>query len=252
MNGQPRRAMVLAAGLGTRLRPITDRTPKPLVAVGGRAMLDRALDQLESAGITEAVVNVHHLADQIIAHCAARPVPRVVISDERDRLLDSAGGIVRALPLLGAAPFVLLNADTFWLDPEAAALKAMMAAFDPARMDMLLLVVGQGDAIGHSGSGDFVMDAGGRLARATGPARADAPIYAGAAMVSPVLFADAPDSPHSLNLYFDRLIASGRLYGHRLHAPWITVGTPDGLAEANAAMQRLEPGGATAEVTGEG
>ena len=252
MTAEPRRAMVLAAGLGTRLRPITDHTPKPLVPVGGRAMLDRALDQLEIAGIAEAVVNVHHLADQIIAHCAGRLLPRVVISDERDGLLDSAGGIVRALPRLGAAPFVLLNADTFWIDPDAGALRAMMAAFDPARMDMLLLVVGQDDAIGHSGSGDFVMNSEGRLARATGTARATAPIYAGAAMVSPALFTDAPGGPHSLNLYFDRLIASGRLFGHRLHAPWITVGTPDGLAEANAAMQRLEPCGEAAKVTGEG
>lgn len=236
---RPRSAMVLAAGLGTRLRPITDVTPKPLVEVAGRSLLDRGLDQLERAGVRRAVVNVHHLGAQIIAHCARRMRPDLLISDERGGLLDSGGGVAKALPHLGPDPFFILNADTFWHDPEGRVLEAMIAAWDGRRMDMLLLIVDQRDAIGHSGGGDFLLDGKGRLARATGPARADAPVYAGVIIVKPGVFAGAPDGPHSLNLHFDRLIARGRLHGHRMDAPWITVGTPQGLADAEAAMQRL-------------
>jgi MurNAc alpha-1-phosphate uridylyltransferase len=236
---RPRSAMVLAAGLGSRLRPITDVTPKPLVEVAGRSLLDRGLDQLERAGVRRAVVNVHHLGVQIIAHCASRVRPGLTISDERDHLLDSGGGVVKALPQLGRHPFLILNADTFWHDPEGRVLDAMIAAWDGRRMDMLLLVVDQRDAIGHSGGGDFVLGDGGRLIRATGAAKADAPVYAGVIIAKPQVFAQAPQGAHSLNLHFDRLIARGRLRGHLMDAPWITVGTPQGLADAEAAMQRF-------------
>jgi N-acetyl-alpha-D-muramate 1-phosphate uridylyltransferase len=234
------RAMVLAAGLGSRLRPITDRTPKPLVKVAGRSLLDRGLDRLADVGVTDAVVNVSHLGEQIIAHCAAILRPRIIISDERSGLLDSGGGIERALPLLGGDPFFILNADTFWIDPGCRALSALKQLFDPARMDIALLLVAPANAIGHSGSGDFTVAADGRLARATADAKADAPVYAGAGILHPRIFSGAPRGVHSLNLRFDEAIAAGRLFGHIMAEPWITVGTPQGLAEAEAAVQRLE------------
>jgi N-acetyl-alpha-D-muramate 1-phosphate uridylyltransferase len=236
----PTRAMVLAAGLGSRLRPITDVTPKPLVPVAGRTLLDRGLDQLERAGVTRAVVNVHHLGAQIIAHCAARTRPALIISDERGGLLDSGGGIVKALPHLGRDPFYILNADTFWLDDSGSVLAAMEAAWAPRRMDMLLMLVEPANAIGHSGAGDFSIDADGRLTRAAGDARATAPVYAGVIIAKPAVFEGAPATPHSLNLHFDRLIAERRLFGHVMDRPWITVGTPQGLAEAEEAVRRLE------------
>jgi N-acetyl-alpha-D-muramate 1-phosphate uridylyltransferase len=234
----PTKAMVLAAGLGTRLAPITHHTPKPLVPVAGRTLLDRGLDQLQRAGVTTAIVNVHHLGQQIITHCAKRARPKLIISDERDRLRDSAGAIVKALPLLGPKPFYILNADTFWLDVEGVALEAMRAKWDGRRMDMLLMLVLPENAIGHHGGGDFAIDAAGRLRRAEPAEKQAAPIYAGVAIVKPRLFADAPETPHSLNLYFNRLITAGRLFGSVMAQPWITVGTPEGLAEAEEAVRR--------------
>src|SRR4051812_28859958 len=140
MPTQPAKAMVLAAGLGLRMRPLTDRMPKPLVAVAGRPLLDHVLDKLAEAGVREAVVNVHYLPDQIIDHVAARAAPRVVISDERDVVLGTGGGIVRALPLLGDAPFFHVNADTMWIDGVRPNLARLTEAFDAARMDILLLM----------------------------------------------------------------------------------------------------------------
>ena len=232
-------AMVLAAGLGSRLRPITNVTPKPLVKVAGRSLLDRGLDQLVLAGVTKAVINVSHLGDQIIDHCAQIKTPRMIISDERSGLLDSAGGIVKALPDLGQEPFYILNADTFWMDTRGEALSKLAALFDQTKMDIALLLVAPENAIGHSGPGDFTVGASGKLARATGEARIAAPIYAGAGIIHPRIFAGALATPHSLNLYFDRAISEGRLYGSLMNCPWITVGTPQGLAEAEAAVHHL-------------
>lgn len=233
------KAMVLAAGLGTRMRPITDTIPKPLVEVAGRTLLDRALDALNSAGIESAVVNVHHLGDQIVTHCAPRNHPHIIISDERNRLLDSAGGIVKALPFLGSAPFVLLNADTFWIDTGRSNLAALAAAWDASRMDMLLMLVPVAHTTGHGTKTDFLMDGEGRLARAKGnPAGF---VYAGAAIVDPAIFKDAEADPHSLNLYFDRAIDAGRLHGHVMDGHWITVGTPGAIAEAEAAIRTHQP-----------
>lgn len=241
MSAVPRTAMVLAAGLGTRMRPITDTIPKPLVEVSGRTLLDRGLDTLERAGVRRAVVNVHHLADRIVAHVAARPSPAITISDETDRLLDSAGGIVKALPMLGTEPFLVLNADTFWIDADGVHnLAEMAAAWDPAAMDMLLLTADRSDATGHTGGIDFTVDAQGRLARANGVA--EGVIYAGAIILHPRIFADATPEPHSLNLYFDRAIAAGRLFGHRMRGDWITVGTPDAIAAAEDAVARATAG----------
>ncbi|MFN3764368.1 MAG: nucleotidyltransferase family protein [Aliihoeflea sp.] len=231
--------MVLAAGLGTRMRPITDTIPKPLVEVAGHTLLDRALDALTSAGIESAVVNVHHLGGQIVTHCAPRNHPRIIISDERDRLLDSAGGIVKALPLLGSAPFVLLNADTFWIDAGRSNLAALAAAWDASRMDMLLMLVPVAHTTGHGTKTDFLMDGEGRLARAKGDPAGF--VYAGAAIVDPAILKDAEADPHSLNLYFDRAIDAGRLYGHVMDGHWITVGTPGAIAEAEAAIRTHQP-----------
>jgi len=229
-------AMVLAAGLGKRMRPITETLPKPLVCIAGRTLLDRGLDSLAAAGVTKAVVNVHHLGGQIVAHVAGRLRPRVVVSDESEQLLDSAGGIVRALPLLGDDPFFVLNADTFWIDRGRSNLDELVLAWDAGRMDILLMLADLGSATGHSGGTDFLVGPDGRLARSAGAA--DGLIYAGAAIVHPRIFAGAPAEPHSLNAYFDRAIAAGRLFGYRMDGHWITVGTPDAIAPAEAAVAR--------------
>jgi len=232
---RPATAMVLAAGLGTRMRPITARIPKPLVKIAGRTLLDRGLDTLAAAGVARAVVNVHYLPDQIIRHIEGLTAPRIVISDERDLLLDSAGGIVKALPLIGEDPFYVLNADTFWIDGDRPNLERLALEWDAARMDILLMLCEIGQATGHSGGTDFLIDADGRLARAKGdPAGL---IYAGAAIVHPRIFAGAKPEPHSLNRYFDEAIAAGRLFGMKMDGSWITVGTPDAIAPAEAAVR---------------
>lgn len=234
------KAMVLAAGFGKRLRPITDTVPKPLVRVGGRTMLDRCLDAVEDAGIGEAVVNVHYLAPQIVAHCAARGHPEVTISDETDGILETGGGVVRALPKLGKVPFMLLNADTFWVEHGKSNLRAMMEAFDPARMDILLMLCRLEDTTGHTGGGDFTMDGAGRLSRIADKADPDGLLYAGATIYNPAVFAGAVAEPHSLNVYFDRAIAAGRLFGHVMaDGHWFTVTTPDSLPAAEAKLRSL-------------
>lgn len=234
----PRHAMVLAAGLGTRMRPITDRTPKPLVEIAGRTLLDRGLDMLAQAGVEEAIVNVHHLGDQIERHVAKRIRPRIRISDERDQLLDSAGGIVKALPLLRDEPFFLINADTFWRDAEAPELARLASRWDAARMDVLMLLADPARATGHEKGVDFVIDAEGRLARAKGAA--EGRIYAGVAILQPRIFAGVEPHAHSLNLYFDRAIGAGRMFGLVMEGWWITVGTPQAIADAEAALARLD------------
>ncbi len=235
----PRVAMVLAAGLGKRMRPITDRIPKPLVEIAGRSLLDRGLDRLEEAGVDTAIVNVHHLGAQIVEHTRARQRPRIIISDERDGLLDSAGGVVKALPLIGEQPFFVLNADTFWVDRDGRDLDRLKLAWNAASMDILLMLADPNDATGHTGGTDFTMSADGSLARAHGdPAGL---VYAGAFIANPAIFTDAEPTPHSLNLYFDRAISAGRLFGQRMKGAWITVGTPDAIP---AAEQRLAELGA--------
>ena len=236
MSAVPKTAMVLAAGLGTRMRPLTDRLPKPLVKVAGQTLLDRGLDALAAAGVTRAVVNIHHLGQQIIQHVKGRTTPDIIISDESDRLLDSAGGIVRALPQLGNDPFVILNADTFWIDRDGSDLERLALAWDDARMDILLMLASPDNATGHDGSTDFLLAPGGQLAR--GKNVPDGLIYAGVGIIHPLIFAGAKAEPHSLNLYFDRAIAAGRLYGQAMQGHWITVGTPDAIAAAEKAVAR--------------
>jgi len=232
----PETAMVLAAGLGKRMRPITDTMPKPLVRVAGKTLLDWGLDSLADAGVAKAVVNVHYFPEQIVAHVAGRRQPAVTISDESDGLLDSAGGIVKALPELGVEPFLVINADTFWIDRDQPNLERLALAWDGSRMDILIMLADLPSATGHSGGTDFLLGPDGTLKRAAGdPAGL---IYAGAAIIHPRVFARAEATPHSLNLYFDRAIAAGRLYGMKMEGRWITVGTPDAIAPAEAAVAR--------------
>jgi MurNAc alpha-1-phosphate uridylyltransferase len=231
----PAKAMVLAAGLGLRMRPLTDRMPKPLVRVAGRTLLDHALDRLADAGVSEAVVNVHYLPDQIVTHTAGRKNPRVIISDERDRVLGTGGGVVKALPSLGSAPFFHVNADTLWIDGVRPNLARLAEAFEPARMDILLLMAPTTSSIGYSGRGDYAMLPDGAL-RKRRENQVVPFVYAGAAIMSPSLFADAPAGEFSLTRMFDRANEQERLFGLRLDGVWMHVGTPDAIDAAEEAF----------------
>ena len=228
--------MVLAAGLGTRMRPFTDKLPKPLVKVAGKPLIDHVLDRLAEAGVDRAVVNVHHLADQMQHHLARRSRPQIVISDERGLLLGTGGGVKKALPQLGDAPFFHINSDTIWIDGVKPNLARLADAFDPVAMDALLLLAPMTGSIGYSGRGDFAMAADGRLRK-----RAEQEVvpfvYAGAAILSPALFKSAPDGELSLTTLFDRASQARRLHGLRMEGLWMHVGTPEAIALAEAAIQ---------------
>jgi N-acetyl-alpha-D-muramate 1-phosphate uridylyltransferase len=231
----PNRAIVLAAGLGTRMRPYNGHVPKPLVEIGGKSLIDYSLDRLANAAVERAVVNVHHLADALERHLAPRQRPKIVISDERGELLGTGGGIAKALPQLGGAPFFLVNSDTVWLDGVKPNFTRLAEAFDPATMDVLLLLAPTAGSIGYTGRGDFAMLPDGRLRRRREHEVVPF-VYAGAAILSPLLFADVPRGAFSLTLLFDRAGASGRLYGLRLEGVWMHVGTPEAVAAAEAAL----------------
>jgi MurNAc alpha-1-phosphate uridylyltransferase len=227
--------MVLAAGLGKRMRPHSDTLPKPLVVVAGKALIDHVLDRLAEADVERAVVNVHYRADAIERHLAGRTRPNVVISDERAELLETGGGIVKALPLLGTEPFLAVNSDTLWIDSVKPNIARLADAFDPDRMQALLLLAPTTSSIGYTGRGDFRMTPHGRLIRRA--ERDVAPfVYAGAAVLAPSLFDDAPMGAFSLNRLFDRAAAAEQLYGLRLEGVWMHVGTPEAIAEAEEAM----------------
>lgn len=224
-------AMLLAAGLGTRMRPLTDAVPKPLVKVDGKAMIDYVLDALDASGITRVVVNVHYRADQIEAHLATRSRPEIVISDERAGLLDSGGGVKKALPHLGDKPFLSLNSDAIWIDGPRPNILRMIDAFDAEAMDILLLVASTSYAVGWGNKGDFSMDQHGRLRRPK-PGEVTPFAYAGIAILKPELFIDTPDI-FSLNLLFNRAIERERLFGLRMEGLWMHVGTPEAVDEAS-------------------
>ena len=232
------KAMVLAAGLGTRMRPLTEARPKPLIRAGHKTLLDHNLDQLADAGVTEAVVNVHYLPDQIVQHVALRKVPAITISDEREQILDSGGGILKVLPFFENQPFFTLNADTIWLDGPRRNLGRMQEAFDPATMDVLLLVAPAVTTIGWGNRGDFMLDGVGRLRR---PDRREiAPFaYTGVGILKPDSFAEKP-AIFSLNRIFDEAAAAGRLFGLRLDGVFMHVGTPEALAEAERALDLFD------------
>jgi len=231
----PRRAMVLAAGLGTRMRAFNGNLPKPLIEVGGKALIDYVLDRLAEQGVERAVVNVHHLADQIERHLAARSRPRIVISDERGELLGTAGGVVKALPELGDRPFFHVNSDTIWIDGVKPNLGRLAAAFDAASMDALLLVVPSATSIGYCGRGAFCMSPDGRLVR-RGEREVVPFVYSGAAILTPAFLSGAPSGPSSMSPLFDRAGAVGRLWGLRLDGVWMHVGTPEAIKAAEAAI----------------
>jgi MurNAc alpha-1-phosphate uridylyltransferase len=231
----PKRAMVLAAGLGTRMRPFNGKLPKPLVQVGGKALIDYVLDRLAEQGVERTVVNVHHLADQIEHHLAGRDRPRIVISDERDGLLGTAGGVIKALPELGDGPFFHVNSDTIWIDGVKPNLGRLAAAFDPARMDALLLVAPTTSSIGYAGRGDFSMAPDGVLTR-RGEREVVPFVYAGAAILTPAFFASAAPGPSSMSPLFDRAAEGQRLCGLRLEGVWMHVGTPEAVKAAEEAI----------------
>jgi len=236
MSPMPKKAMVLSAGLGTRMRPLTDKMPKPLVEVGGKALIDHVLDRLAEAGVERAVVNVHHFAEQIEHHVVTRAKPRIVISDERGLLLGTGGAVVKALPELGPVPFFLINSDTLWIDGVQPNLTRLAEAFDLASMDALLLLAPATGSIGYAGRGDFAFAPDGRLRRRA--EREVAPfVYAGAAILAPALFKDAPPGEFPLTDLFDRAAVAGRLHGLRLEGLWMHVGSPDAIAQAERAIR---------------
>jgi N-acetyl-alpha-D-muramate 1-phosphate uridylyltransferase len=227
--------MVLAAGLGTRMRAFNGQIPKPLVQVGGKALIDYVLDRLAAEGVERAVVNVHHLADQIERHLSHRTRPQITLSDERVELLGTAGGVIKALPELGAAPFFHVNSDTIWIDGVQPNLRRLAEAFDPARMDALLLLAPTASSIGYTGRGDFVMAPDGTLTR-RGEREVVPFVYAGAAILTPAFFAGIAPGPSSMTPLFDRSAEAGRLAGLRLEGVWMHVGTPDAVRAAEEAI----------------
>jgi N-acetyl-alpha-D-muramate 1-phosphate uridylyltransferase len=235
MSVKPSKAMVLAAGLGLRMRPLTDHMPKPLVRVAGRPLLDHVLDKLADAGVAEAVVNVHYLPDQIITHVASRAKPHVIISDERDHVLGTGGGVVKALPILGDEPFFHVNSDTMWIDGVQSNLKRLAEAFDPTRMDILLLMAPTANSIGYGGRGDYAMLPDGAL-RKRREHQVVPFVYAGAAIMLPQIFAEAPKGEFSLTRMFDAANDKERLFGLRLDGVWMHVGTPDAVNAAEEAF----------------
>jgi MurNAc alpha-1-phosphate uridylyltransferase len=237
------KAMILAAGKGTRMGALSDRLPKPLEPVAGRALIDRALDRLDSAGISPVVVNVHHLADRLEAHLTPHVAAgRVLISDERAALLETGGGVKKALPLLGQEPFLVINGDALWTDGSVPALLRLQAAFDPARMDILLLLVRTEAALGYDGAGDLVPLAAGGGAipvRLRAPDPAAPYMFGGIQVVAPAMYSDTPVGPFSNLEIFKKAIAAGRLYGLVHDGDWMHVGTPEAVADAAARLTVL-------------
>ncbi len=228
----PHTAMVLAAGLGTRMRPLTDKTAKPLVPVAGRSLIDRALDDLVAAGVRRAVVNVHWFADKVEAHLSARRDIDIVISDERAGALETGGGLALARPLLGDDPVFVVNTDAFWAPASPEPLTALAAAYEPERMDDLLLLADTHRSLGFPGAGDFFLDQGGRLAR-RGAAPSAPWAYAGVRITKPQLFDQEPAEPFSVMRKWEAMIVQGRLHGLPLGRFWLHVGTPEALADAD-------------------
>lgn len=232
--------MIMAAGLGTRMRPLTLDRPKPLVEVHGKALIDHAIDRLVQAGVTMIVVNVHYRAEMVKAHLARRHDVEIRISEENEMLMGTGGGIVKALPHFGDQPFFVHNSDSVWVEGIGHALERMKALWNPDEMDALLLLASMVTALGFEGSGDFLLDAEGRVARV--PEQRLSPFaYPGVQIVHPRIFDNAPEGEFSMNLLWDGAIERGRLYGIRLDGVWIYVGTPEAVKEAEAFLADLAP-----------
>ncbi|MBD3611027.1 MAG: nucleotidyltransferase family protein [Hydrogenovibrio crunogenus] len=235
----PKRAMILAAGYGRRLQPLTHKTPKALIKVGGRAMVDRSIDRLEEAGVETIVVNLHHLGSQLEQHLRSRKGPEILFSRE-DELLETGGGVRKALPLLGDKPFLVVNADVMWLNGPTSALGRMATIWDDATMDGLLLLHSTVDAYGYTGMGDFCIDADGLLSQR--PERELSPyLFTGIQILHPRLFEDTPEGSFRLRELYDRAIENERLYGIVHDGEWFHVGTPEGLAEAERYLRARYP-----------
>ena len=231
------RAMVLAAGLGTRMHPLTRNRPKPLIEVAGRSLLDRGVDVLQRSGVTHMVVNKHYMPDQIDVWAGNRNDLEIAVQDETGLLLDTGGGVARALSHLGDEAFFVLNSDSFWIDGPTPALKRMAALWDDEQMDCLLLLSGKSRSVGFDGPGDFEMDTSGRLSRRDGDT---APlVYAGAYLVHPRIFTGAPDGAFSMNVLWNRSIAARRLFGMVHDDWWLHVGTPGAIGEAEDRLAAL-------------
>lgn len=233
----PRTAMVLAAGIGKRMRPLTATRPKPLVEVGGRALLDHVFDRLRAAGVERAVVNVHYLADALEAHLRNRVRGiEVIVSDERERLMETGGGLVKARDLLGDEPFLVVNSDNWWLDGPTDAIRHLAARWDDATMDALLLMVPLARAHNHGGQGDFHLGADGHITGRRRPGRVAPFVYTGVQIVSPRLIRDWPDGPFSTNVFWDRAIAERRAYGLVHQGLWSEVNVPAAIARTEALL----------------
>jgi len=235
----PHAAMIMAAGLGKRMRPLTATRPKPLIEVGGKALLDHVLERLRVAGVRKVVVNVHYLADALEAHLASRAHGlEVVISDERDLLLETGGGLVQAAPLIDCDPFLALNSDNLWVDGPADTLRLLASHWDDAKMDALLLLVPLARALNHKGMGDFHMERTGRLRRRDRSHVAPF-VFTGIQMLSKRLLRDAPEGPFSTNILWDRAIEEGRCYGAVHQGLWFDVGTPKSIEQTETALQNV-------------
>ena len=232
MRKSPSTAMIMAAGLGLRMRPLTLTIPKPLIKVAGKALIDYGVEKLKAAGVTRIVVNKHYLPDQIAAWAKAQSGVAVITSDESEAVLETGGGIMRALPLLGPEPFFVLNSDCFWTDTGTPALQRLTEAWDAEKMDCLLLLCDPSHTTGFKGGCDFVIEPDGRLKRQT----KNALIYIGAYIVHPRLFADAPSGAFSMNVLWNRAIETGRLFGIEHQGHWFDVGTPEGIPAAEARL----------------
>ena len=233
----PKKAMVFAAGLGTRMRPLTETTPKPLVKIAGTAMLDTLLDGLARAGVGDAIVNVHHLADQIEAHVAGRKAPRITVSDERAKLLDQGGGIKKMLPLLKDAPFYICNTDAIWLEGPHSNIARLAQHWEPEKMDVLLMVAASSASVGVDWAGDFSMDPDGRLTRRV-EGQVVPFVYSGIGIMKPELIAACEGDVFRLAPLFFKAAENGRLFGMRLDGFWLHIGTMAAIDEAEREIAR--------------
>lgn len=233
----PETAMVMAAGLGKRMRPLTATRPKPLVEVAGKPLIGHVFDHLRAAGIKRAVVNVHYLADAMEAYLKARVKDiEVVVSDERKQLMETGGGIVQARELIGDKPFLCVNSDNLWIDGPIDAIRALAAQWDDARMDVLQLVVPLARAYGHTGKGDWRIDANGRITERRKPGRIAPFVYTGVQILSPRVIRDWPEGPFSTNLFWNRAIEAGRCYAVVHQGLWFDVGTPQAIGMTEAVL----------------
>lgn len=241
MAGTLKAAMVLGAGLGTRMAPAANGVPKPLIKLHGKALIDHVLDRLAEAGIARAIVNVHYKADRIERHLDGRKKPSIEVSDERAALLDTGGGVKKTLPRLGPGPFLIHNADSVWIEGVGANLARLAEAWDSRRMDCLLLLALASASHGYQGRGDFALEADGRIRRRKVEQEIVPFAFTGVSLAHPRLFEGSPDGAFSLNKVWNKAIAAGRAYGMRLEGVWMHVGTPEALAEAERCLSGALP-----------